>query len=117
MNSEKIKAMKVKRRKKPSRGSDCSDPENGATQPLRKINNMSNSIHPIADGELKKKNSLLNRNSNPKIRLSQLPHIDSSSEDELGMRETMNPNKELSHSRESIGNPTRLQEIITMPVD
>ncbi|OXA59261.1 hypothetical protein Fcan01_06000 [Folsomia candida] len=64
----------------------------GVTQPLKKANNVPNS-HGADDGDPTRRK--YPANPPPKVRLSQIPHIDSSSEDELGERETLNPNPEL----------------------
>jgi len=119
MNTDKM--SRVKRNNNHGRLPHEIDSDNlDSRRPLRKINNTSNYVHPFGDDE---DNSSRNhfqkssRNTPGRIRLSQIPHIDSSSEDELGERETMFPNAELSESRESISNETRLQEVVTMRVD
>jgi len=115
MNSDRIKSTKVKGHKKKPRKSDHLD---SVTQPLRKMNNVPNSIHLMTSQEDELQNPHKNRNASGRIRLSQIPHIDSSSEDELGTRAMMGPNSDLSESRESVSMiKSRLPEVATMRID
>ena len=60
----------------------------GNIKPLKIANVLSNSVHPATDTT----EVFLNKNSaNNRFRLSDLPNIDSSSEEELGMRTKMVP--------------------------
>jgi hypothetical protein len=73
-----------------------------------KMNSLSNSVHPITISPPDEDHPQTRPNKNPRIRLSHLPHIDSSSEEDLGEREAMVPNPDLDvfHSG------SRLQEVI-----
>lgn len=110
--------MRIKRRKK-LRKSDHLD---GVSQPLKKMNNVPNSVHPMTFPEEETQNHRKgSRNASSRNRLSQIPHIDSSSEDELGTRAMMGHNPELSEfseSHESVSMiKSRLQEVVTMRAD
>lgn len=86
----------------------------GVTQPLKEKNNVSNSHY--KGGSLTEDSTRRKENDpTPRIQLSQIPHMDSSSEEELGAREMLNPNPELDEATHN--EATKLQEVVAIQQD
>lgn len=97
MNYDKIRSSK---RQKPHMTKNKENID-GSDQPLRKVNNLPNSIHPnsLSPEDDNGNPSQKKTNQQTRIRLSQIPHIDSSSEEDLEARQALDHKEEIVTKR------------------